>query len=257
MNNDRIYQQATDSGDFTFARHNPTDFARYRDTQAEIEGRALRVEQERRVRERLLNLQRWDNSLPPRWSGASLANMADPAAAQATDILVHQGPGSFFITGAPGSGKTHLAHAIVRKLIGAGKVSPSQVKIVSEEALMALGFTGYVGRNQFEEFFSGQYQVFLLDNVGGKPYYDEKREAPLWDRLMDHIHTNSLLAIYTSNGALDEFASILNGSGAAKLLEMVGNRSLAMGCGGPTGTPANPAPRRDGANEAINRHFND
>lgn len=224
---DEVYLSAVDSG-LVKPKNNPTDFDSFKKFQNEIEERYSRVEKERIIRERQSNLEQWDNSLPPRWKGASLAKMNNPAAEKALNIIKNDGNGGFFITGNAGSGKTFLSYAIIRKYIGKGWTTFSQVKIVSEESLLGLGYMGFEGRSRFEKMFDRRYNTYFFDNVGEKETYDNKREIPLWERFIDHIYSNSLNAIFTSNYDIDSFANVLSDSGRAKFEALIGNRIIEI-----------------------------
>lgn len=227
MNDDKLHN-AIESGDFKFANHNETDFDAFRKFQSDIDKRYSKVERERTIKERSANLEKWDNSLPERWRGASLSKIQNPAAGKALEVIKDQGKGSFFVYGDAGSGKTYLSYAIIRKYIGAGLTTFSQVKIISEENILGLAYTGFEGRSRFEKLFNDKYKVYLFDNVGGREVYDTKKETPLWERLIDHIYNNSLYAIFTSNETASNFSEILSDSGQAKFSHLISNRTIQV-----------------------------
>lgn len=218
---------ASSSGHFTYARHNETDFDAFKRFQDSMDERYAKVERERIIHERRLNLQRWDNNLPKRWQKASLSRINHPAAYEILELINTYGQQSFFIHGATELGK-YLAYAIVRKFIGAGWTTFSQVKIISEEAMLSLAYTGFEGRAKFENLLSDKTKVFILDNVGARDFYDERRELPLLERFIDHIYSNSLTAIFTGNDKPESFGAVLNDSGNAKLMELIGKTSVEL-----------------------------
>lgn len=225
--NDDIFFSANSSG-LLKPKNNPTDFDSFKQFQEELDGRYSRVELERIIRERQSNLKLWDSNLPERWQGASLSKMTDPAAEKALKMIGTGNHGGFFITGDAGSGKTFLSYAIIRKYIGKGLTTFSQVKIVSEESLLSLGYSGFEGRSRFEQLFDRKYNMYFFDNVGEKDRYDNNREIPLWERLIDHIYSNSLYTVFTSNYDLNGFSSILSDSGQAKFDSLVGDRIIEI-----------------------------
>lgn len=227
MNDDKLHN-AINSDNFNFVNHNETDFESFRKFQQDIDKRYSKVERERTIRERSKNLEKWDNSLPERWRGASLSKIHNPAAEVALNIIKEKGKGSFFVNGNAGSGKTYLSYAIIRKYIGSGWTTFSQVKIISEESILGLAYTGFEGRSRFEKMFDDKYKVYLFDNVGGREHYDTKKETPLWERLIDHIYNNSLYAIFTSNDSALNFSEILSDSGQAKFSHLISGRTIEV-----------------------------
>lgn len=228
MNDNNIFDKASASGDYGFINHNPTDFDAFRKFQQGIDKRYSKVERERVIRERSANLNKWDNSLPERWRGASLSKIQNPAAQVTLDVMKERGKGSFFVYGDAGSGKTYLSYAIIRKYIGAGLTTFSQVKVISEESILGLAYTGFDGRGKFEKLMDSKYKVYLFDNVGERETYDSKKETPLWERLIDHIYNNSLYAIFTSNETASSFQEILSDSGQAKFSHLVSHRTIRV-----------------------------
>lgn len=225
---DNIFHDAIESGDFKFIKHNPTNHEAFRTFEKELNKRYSKVERERVIRERSANLKKWDASLPERWRGASLSKIQNPAAQEALQILKERGKGSFFVYGDAGAGKTYLSYAIIRKYIGAGLTTFSQVKILSEESILGLAYTGFEGRSKFEKIFDSKYKVYLFDNVGERDTYDSKKETPLWERLIDHIYNNSLYAVFTSNSTASNFSEILSDSGQAKFSHLVSQRTIRV-----------------------------
>lgn len=227
MSNDKMHNAVVGEIAATL-KHNETDFKGFRDFQDKINKRYTVVERERLIEERSNNLKKWDNSVPSRWRGASLTKIQTPAAKSALKIIKETGKGSFFINGVAGSGKTYLAYAIIRKCIGSGWATFSEVKIISEETLLGYAYTGFEGKAKFEKLFNPQYKVYLLDNIGGRENYDVNREVPLLERLIDHFYTNSIPVIFASNDSASRFAEVLGESGKAKFRDLVSRRVITL-----------------------------
>lgn len=222
------FYAATGGDEFRFLNHNETDFESFREFQASLDKKFAKIEQENTRRERISHLKKWDSNLSPRFRGASLTKIKSEAAVKALSIISENGAESFFITGNPGSGKTYLGYSILRRYIGAGFATPSQVKIISEETIMSYAMTGFEGRAKFDELFNPKYKMYLLDNVGSKESYDSRREIPFWEQLIEHIYTNSLTAVFTSNESPNSFAGILNESGNSKFRHLIKDRLLTV-----------------------------
>ena len=223
-----IFFKAVSNGQYKHKKHNETDFERFRKFQNEIDERYSELERQRIKKERVNSLRKWDESLPERWRGASLGNIENPAAHEAVEIINNLGRGSFFMTGDAGSGKTYISYAIIRKYIGKGWTSLSQVKILSEESMLNLAYTGFEGKSKFEKLFDNRYNVYLFDNVGEREEYNVVKEIPLWERMIDHIYNNSLSAIFTSLTTPIEFSELMSDSAQAKLSHLVSGRIIQV-----------------------------
>jgi len=226
MNESDLFFKAASNGKYSYKKHNETDFERFNKFQNEIDERYSELERQRTLRERINSLKKWDESLPERWRGASLSNIENPAAKEATEIINKLGKGSFFMTGDVGSGKTYISYAIVRKYIGKGWTSRSQVKILSEESMLNLAYTGFEGKSKFEKLFDSRYNVYIFDNVGERGEYNIVKEVPLWERMIDHIYNNSLSAIFTSLNSPVEFSQLMSDSAQAKFSHLISERII-------------------------------
>lgn len=223
-NESDLFFKAASNGKYNYKKHNETDFERFNKFQNEIDKRYSELEKKRILRERIQSLKKWDESLPERWRGASLSTIENPAAKESTEIINNLGKGSFFMTGDAGSGKTYISYAIVRKYIGKGWTSRSQVKILSEESMLNLAYTGFEGKSKFEKLFDSRYNVYIFDNVGERDEYNVVKEVPLWERMIDHIYNNSLSAIFTSINSPIVFSNLMSDSAQAKFSHLISER---------------------------------
>lgn len=209
-------------------RHNPTNFDAYIEAQHKADEGYAKIERERLIQERTANLQQWDQSLAERWKGSSLTKIKNPAAAEIIELIDKHGQGSVFITGNAGAGKTFISYGVIRRYIGKGWTSYPQVKVVSEESIMGLGFMGFEGRHKLEKLLDRKYNTYFFDNVGERRGYDRAKEMPIWERIIDHIYSNSLNAVFASNYALEGFLGHFSDSGQSKLRSMIGQRCVAI-----------------------------
>lgn len=232
-NDDFLASTVTD--DFNFVRHNETDFDGFKDFQKEIDERFAQVEIRRRRSERISNLEKWDSALTGRWRDAKLNLIEKPVIAKIKSALEKQPAGSFFLTGESGAGKSFVAYAVIRRMVGHGTVSPSQVKTVSESVLSNWAFRGFQGQDQLSAILSSQHKLFLFDGIGTLGDHEQERVAGLWEQIIDHIYTHDLTAIFTSVDELDTFSAHLSPSGETKLRTLVDGRTFKVE---PTGSLA-------------------
>lgn len=211
----------------TTPKNNPTDYERYFELQKDIESRMEKVNKERVILERKRNLVKWDQSLPIRWRGASLNKINTDASKKVSKKLKQYPNGSFYFKGLPGSGKTYLAYAALRRLIGSGHTTPSRIKIISEDSVLGFSKEGYRGRDQYNQLFNNIYNVYLIDNIGNQKDYDEK-ESMFLEQLIDHIYANSLMAIFTSTVSAGRFGGILTSTTKSKLSFLVEDRIIKV-----------------------------
>lgn len=226
MNEKELFQKELEKNELKYVRHNKTDFQAFRKFQKDMDERYASVERNRALSDRKASLELWKDSLPKRWQKASFANMDEDTAHNVLKLIKDKGWGSFFITGAPNSGKTFIGYAIIRKMIGAGKITPGQVRIISEETLLSYAYMGYEGGNKFNDLLNNKGKLFLLDNVGNRDSYDVKKEVPLLERFVDHIYSNSLMAIFTSNGDPKEFSRALGDSSKSKFSQLISDHTI-------------------------------
>lgn len=233
---DIFFKAASDEG-YVVKKHNETDYDNFRKFQEEIDQRYVVLEKERIINERKNNLLKWMDKLPERWKDASLAKIikdrkdddrSAEAATRINEILSSDGKGSFFLSGQASSGKTYLAYAVARKYITKGWTTPSQVKIISEESMLNLAYSGFIGRDRFEKLLDDQYNMYIFDNVGEKEQYDPVKEISLWERMIDHIYNNSLSAVFTSTFPLENFTDNMSESIQAKMIHLVDGRMIEV-----------------------------
>lgn len=222
------YLYATAAEEFKVVRHNETDFGAFNDFTRTLDERFATLENERSREERLKNVRKWDSMLAQRWRGASLRSIDNPAAGEAEALLRKHGYGSFYIQGGSMVGKTYLAHAIVRRYIGLGWITPSQVLTISEENLLSTTQMGFEGHALFARYLKSDYKLYLFDSVGQRDVYDPRRDLPQWEKIIDHVYSQSLAAIFTSTFSADSFSNVLPGSVNYKFRHLIEDKEITM-----------------------------
>jgi len=214
---------------FKFINKNETDFESFNALTDRINSTFESLEKERSLEVRKKRLVIWDDKTPPRWKGASLSQIEKNTAKRILGLLKEDSSGSFFLTGRAAKDKNFHAYAIMRKLIGAGKIAPSKIKIISEDTLLSYSQTGFEGRARIDELLSEEYDGFIIDNIGSKEFYDAKREIPVLEQLLLNIYNRSLPTVFISNISVEDFYGILGKGPADKMRDILDNRIIDLG----------------------------
>lgn len=202
-----------------------TDYESFRKFQSENDTRYEKIERERVISERKLHLEQWDNKLPNRWKKATLNKVEEPFKTTISNAMDKNQDLSFFIQGNSTVDTTFISYAILRRLVGKGLTTVSRVKSISEEEFLSYAYMGFKGRDKIEAMFDPIYNTYFFDNFGEKDSYDMK-EIALWERMIDHIYTNSHMVIFSSVDDMHSFADLLSPSGSQKLIEIIGERLI-------------------------------
>lgn len=214
--------------DFNFVKHNETNYSDFKDFQKDIDDRFSRIELKRERAERISNLEKWDKSLPDRWRDAKLSLITKPVVKKIQKALEENDRRSFFLTGESGAGKTYVAYALIRRMIGHGVISTSQIKMISESVIYNWASRGFQGQDQLTQLFNPNYKLYLFDGIGTLDEREAQKVASFWEQILDHIYTNDLTAIFTSADDLERFVENLSPSGETKLRTLVANRTFEV-----------------------------
>lgn len=226
-NNPSDFFAATGTKGFKVVNHNDKDFEAFNQFQNALDSKYSKLERDRNRQERISNVKKWDASQPPRWRGADLKTITNPAAQKVEALIRKHRWSSFYIKGEPGVGKSYLSLGIARRYISLGWVTPSQIKDVSEESLMSISKMGFAGQDKFSEFFNSNLKLYIFDNVGSRDSYD-KREAPMWEQILDHIYTNDLAVIFTGLKSAASFSEKLSSPAGSKFRHLIDGKIIEM-----------------------------
>lgn len=159
-------------------------------------------------------------TIPIRFADLTLENFQGGLKDKAADAL--KNGYSIFITGVCGSGKTHLAVALLKlwmKLIGPyerdkGEFLPSVEFFVKLKA--AFGVDG--GEQNILDYY-GSRKFLLIDDLGAEKVTEWSRQMAY--TLVDRRYRDCKQTLITSNLSLDGLAEAIDGRIASRLLEGV------------------------------------
>lgn len=213
---------------FNFVKHNDTDYEKFKEFSKGLDERFTSIESRREKAERISALEKWDNELPDRWSDAKLSHINKPVVKKIMTALKGNPRGSFFLDGASGTGKTFVAYALVRRLIGQGIATPSQIKMISESVLLNWSSLGFDGSKKIDQLLDSRYKLYIFDGIGTLDERQVLKVTPLWEQIIDHIYSKDLVAVFTSADDLNRFCESFSPSGETKLRTLVKDRAFTV-----------------------------
>lgn len=213
--------------DFDFVRHNETDYESFKKFSEGLHQRHAEGEQSRKVEQRKAMLKTWIEEIPERYRTATLEKFEKDTTKMVS--LLKSGHKGFFIHGDPLTGKTHLAYAVVRKLIAAGRLAPSQANVFAERELLNVAAMGFDGKQKLMAFTNDRFKLFLFDNAGAKESFSPKVDIPAIASIVEAAYERSAYLIITSTSTLDEYCELLyDGATALRLREVVGDGVIEL-----------------------------
>lgn len=214
--------------DFNFVKHNEIDYDGFREFTKNMDERYSEIEAARAKADRIASLEKWDRDLPPRWKDAKFSKITKPVVKKILEALEKNQRGSFFLRGESGAGKTFVAYALVRRLLGRGTVKYGHIKMISETALLGLSSRGFKGADMLDELLDKKYHLYLFDGIGSLTPEESLKVSAIWEQLIEHIYSRDLIAVFTSGDSLDTFAESLSASAETKLRTMIGERDFVV-----------------------------
>lgn len=220
MSSDFDFFQHSDSGK-PFVRRNKTDHSAFTDFQSSLNKKLESFEKDQLKNSRRENLTVWDQMTPRRWRGASLKDFEDDVQKQVSLTMREQRAPSFFITGNPGSGKTHLAHAIIRRCVGRGRIRPSKTVSIEEKEVLGMAAAGFAGNERFSELINDVEHALILDSVGAEKYTSSGLD--MIERLLSHAYRDTVLTVVTSTISRQRWLSNFSAQTDSQMSSMLEN----------------------------------
>lgn len=107
---------------------------------------------------------------------------------------------SVVLAGEIGIGKTWMAYAYLNKLIKEGLFNPAEIVHDTEASILGRIASGGFKRDEmFQELVHPMHKVFFIDDVGQAYYSDDVKRQSVWFELINHIYTNDLILVMTTN----------------------------------------------------------
>lgn len=205
---------------FKIINHNKTDHARFRREQERVNENFKARQAERVLEDRKANLKVWDAKTPPRWAGASLTRIVEPAQSKLKKISAARDK-STFILGPEGSGKTYAAYALIRRLVGRGHVLPSRIRTYTESDIVEYSRAGFAGRDTLQSIVDDKkVDAIILDGVGFVDDYSDAAAIAI-ERVIEKAYSDSLILIVTGVISPKEWIARLSESAEVRLRAMI------------------------------------
>lgn len=202
------------SDEVSAAKHNPTDVKSFERFRASLSALYDGTESESSREVARKNLHLWVDKLPRRWKKANLKTIDKDVhiSPSLEDLgeMVSRGVSSYWITGSSGAGKTYLAYAIIRRMIGMGRVSPSKVLIMPESDLLRYSRAGFDGQKEIDKILARRYDIILFDDAGTKDTYHDSFDKPVLGAFFGKAYGDSIPIIATSPIPVEEYGIMLD-----------------------------------------------
>lgn len=178
------------------------------------------------------NLALWQNSISILWKDAKLDDERMPAKNKefiTTHVERWNAPAearrhtSMVLSGFSGRGKTWTSYAYMHELIRSSHVTPQQIVTLAESRLATIANSGFERPAKMRELLDKKHQVFFVDEVGRGAFRNEVDRSSIWFELMDHIYTNQLCLILTTNLPSKDIPEWFGGATTDRLRSLIGN----------------------------------
>ena len=209
-------------------RHNRPDYGKFGDAIRRYDSLYEGVEKKQQFRLRKKGLRIWDDVVSERFPNDSdrpvtLSSIRSDASVSVKKLVDSRKVPYLWIAGGNEKEKMLLAYAAVRRMVGKGVVSPSNVKTLSEEQIISFGRSGFDGNRRLEEILSSRMSALIVEGLGSKNGLHGTMEKPSVERVIEHIYSNPVPVVVTSVSTPKEMDRSLNSPAGSKILSMFGD----------------------------------
>ena len=209
-------------------RHNRPDYGKFGDAIRRYDSLYEGVEKKQQFRLRKKGLRIWDDVVSERFPNDSdrpvtLSSIRSDASVSVKKLVDSRKVPYLWIAGGNEKEKMLLAYAAVRRMVGKGVVSPSNVKTLSEEQIISFGRSGFDGNRRLEEVLSSRMSALIVEGLGSKNGLHGTMEKPSVERVIEHIYSNPVPVVVTSVSTPKEMDRSLNSPAGSKILSMFGD----------------------------------
>lgn len=219
-------------------KEKPLDHKKYLEYQKELKDRFQDYEKEEKKRALAANLLLWDSETPYRLKGSRLSKFSEDIQEKAGNYLKNsRSVAGVYIQGKEVSGLSNssLGYSILRKLVGAGRISPSKVLKISETEIVSYAKNGFQGQNDYRNrVLQKDFDAIIVEGIGNNVPYSVQVENAFND-LIHKIYYESILAVFCGSGTFESWTELLTEASDLTVREVVGSNLIS--CDGPEEKP--------------------
>lgn len=177
------------------------------------------------------NLELWEKSISILWKDARVNDSIMPEENKEfirnhvkrwQDAPENRRHTSVMFAGLAGRGKTWTSYAYMHELIRTGTVTPQQIVTLAESRLATISNSGYERATKMKELLDPKNQVYFVDEVGRGSFRNDVDRGTIWFELIDHIYSNQLCLIITSNLNSTDIPAWFGGATTDRLRALLG-----------------------------------
>lgn len=191
--------------------------------------------------------QKWEDTIPPRWvnakladfqaqqqgvygAGAALVRKFDPNVKQ-RNYAINRSQSSVIAYGLLGRGKTYFCYAIIHELIRRGWITLNQVSIVNDTRLASIAMAGFNRGALTGELLDPHTEIFFIDETGRGGQFGfgdnaiPNREST-WLEIVDYAYSNNKTIFTTTNLDLKSLGNYIGVAAFDRLKSMAKGQIL-------------------------------
>lgn len=197
------YYKTNISKEFLNPIHNKVDYESYKDFQQEIYHKYSEKNKQIAILDKKKVLISWLESVPKRWENAQYSKLSPMIKTKISNIFKEYHVGSLYVYGDNKDLRVSIIYSIIRKFIENSKISPHEIKVISEDNLIGLIRKGFDGQKELEKIFDKKYKMYFLQDIGEREVYTDS-QMDIIQRLINHCYDNNLIIYATSKNNIDD-----------------------------------------------------